>query len=145
MTSLFFPPCKISSYEVSLNSAGPSPPSPFLFNLILPLYMWYGCHQTFPLPLPPTIATILCKALVCVGSIDLAGLSQWTWCCLRVCFLLQGEKLFYLIPPTEENLLRYEEWVSSSNQSEVFFGDMTSSCYLATIRAGNTFFIPAGF
>ena len=57
---------------------------------------------------------------------------------------IQGEKVFYLIPPTEENLIRYEEWVMSSNQSEVFFGDMVPHCYICSVQPGNTLFIPSG-
>ena len=53
-------------------------------------------------------------------------------------------KIFYLIPPTEENLLKYEEWVMSSNQSEVFFGDLVPKCYKCVLDMGNTFFIPTG-
>ena len=49
-----------------------------------------------------------------------------------------------MIPPTEENLIRYEEWVMSSNQSEVFFGDLVPDCYVASINQGNTLFIPTG-
>lgn len=57
---------------------------------------------------------------------------------------IQGEKVFYLIPPTEENLTHYEQWVLSSSQSEVFFGDLVSKCYCCRVRQGNTLFIPSG-
>ena len=57
---------------------------------------------------------------------------------------LQGEKIFYLIPPTEENLLRYEQWVMSSNQSEIFFGSRVPKCFKCQVAAGNTLFIPTG-
>lgn len=40
--------------------------------------------------------------------------------------MFQGEKVFYLIRPTDVNLELYERWVSSSNQSEMFFGDQVS-------------------
>ena len=56
----------------------------------------------------------------------------------------QGEKIFYFIPPTEENLLKYEQWVMSSNQSEIFFGDKVPKCYKCHVSAGNTLFIPTG-
>ena len=52
--------------------------------------------------------------------------------------------MFYFIPPTEENLLRYEQWVMSSNQSEIFFGDKVPKCYKCHISAGNTLLIPTG-
>ena len=56
----------------------------------------------------------------------------------------QGEKIFYMIPPTDENLIKYENWVMSSNQSEVFFGDLVPECYMCKLMPGNTFFIPTG-
>lgn len=36
--------------------------------------------------------------------------------------------MFWLIPPTEENLRRYEKWVLSGKQSDVFFGDQVAKC-----------------
>lgn len=41
-------------------------------------------------------------------------------------------------------MLRYEDWVMSPNQSEVFFADVVPQCYVATINEGNTLFIPTG-
>jgi hypothetical protein len=37
--------------------------------------------------------------------------------------LLQGQKIFYLIRPTQANLSLYQRWMNSSTQSETFFGD----------------------
>ena len=45
-----------------------------------------------------------------------------------------------MIPPTEQNLIRYEEWVMSSSQSEIFFGDMVPKCYIANIKEGDTLY-----
>ena len=69
--------------------------------------------------------------------VDFGGTSVWY-------HVVRGEKVFYLIPPTEENLIRYEEWVMSPNQSEMFFGDLVPQCYICTVRQGNTLFIPTG-
>ena len=69
--------------------------------------------------------------------VDFGGTSVWY-------HVVRGEKVFDLIPPTEENLIRYEEWVMSSNQSEMFFGDLVPQCYICTVRQGNTLFIPTG-
>jgi len=33
----------------------------------------------------------------------------------------QGEKVFYLIRPTSDNLQKYERWMSSDTQSEQFW------------------------
>ena len=56
----------------------------------------------------------------------------------------KGEKVFYLIPPTEMNMLLYEQWVSSANQSEIFFGSKVEKCYMCRVLPGNTLFIPTG-
>lgn len=58
--------------------------------------------------------------------------------------LLQGEKVFYFVEPTEENFSQYEKWVSSARQSEVFFGDMVKNCYKCAVKPGQTMFIPTG-
>lgn len=52
--------------------------------------------------------------------------------------------MFYLIPPTEVNMLLYEQWVSSANQSEIFFGSKVEKCYMCRVLPGNTLFIPTG-
>tara|TARA_B100000795_G_C22757882_1_gene422294 strand:+ start:82 stop:1362 length:1281 start_codon:yes stop_codon:yes gene_type:complete len=49
--------------------------------------------------------------------IDFGGTSVWY-------HIVSGEKWFYLIPPTPENLRAYESWTSSASQNAVFFPDM---------------------
>ena len=58
--------------------------------------------------------------------------------------LIQGEKVFYFVEPNEENFTKYEKWVSSARQSEVFFGDMVKNCYKCSVKPGQTMFIPTG-
>jgi F-box/leucine-rich repeat protein 10/11 len=70
--------------------------------------------------------------------IDLGGTSVWY-------HILKGQKIFFLIPPTDDNLRRYEEWVQSGKQSQIFFGDMVDACVRVQLTAGNTFFIPSGW
>ncbi|RDD47211.1 Histone lysine demethylase PHF8 [Trichoplax sp. H2] len=69
--------------------------------------------------------------------IDFGGSSVWY-------HVLKGEKVFYLIEPTPENLITYEQWVSSKLQNEVFLGD-EMQCYKCRIRQGETLFIPTGW
>lgn len=59
-------------------------------------------------------------------------------------FLFQGEKIFYLIRPTNANLTLFECWSSSSNQDEMFFGDQVDKCYKCSVKQGQTLFIPTG-
>ncbi|KAI1238820.1 hypothetical protein IHE44_0011910 [Lamprotornis superbus] len=56
-----------------------------------------------------------------------------------------GEKIFYLIKPTDENLALYESWSSSVTQSEVYFGDKVDKCYKCVVKQGHTLFVPTGF
>ena len=56
----------------------------------------------------------------------------------------QGEKIFYLIKPTDDNLALYESWSSSVTQSEVFFGDKVDKCYKCVVKQGHTLFVPTG-
>lgn len=56
-----------------------------------------------------------------------------------------GCKVFWLIPPTEGNLLLYEQWVLSGKQSDIFFGDTVKECARIMLVEGNTFFIPTGW
>lgn len=48
--------------------------------------------------------------------VDFGGTSVWY-------HVLRGEKIFYLIKPTPANLTLYSQWMTSTNQSETFFGD----------------------
>ncbi|XP_066284104.1 lysine-specific demethylase 7B-like isoform X2 [Branchiostoma lanceolatum] len=70
--------------------------------------------------------------------VDFGGTSVWY-------HVLRGEKIFYLIRPTPTNLGLYERWASSSNQSEMFFGDQVDSCYKCVVKQGQTLFIPTGW
>lgn len=49
--------------------------------------------------------------------IDFGGTSVWY-------HLLDGEKIFYLIEPTDRNLLKYEEWMNCPDQTEIWLPDM---------------------
>ncbi|GCC37625.1 hypothetical protein chiPu_0016130 [Chiloscyllium punctatum] len=70
--------------------------------------------------------------------IDFGGTSVWY-------HVLWGEKLFYLIKPTDANLALYESWSGSVNQSETFFGDQVDKCYKCILQQGQTLFIPTGW
>lgn len=59
-------------------------------------------------------------------------------------FCVQGEKIFYLIKPTDENLALYESWSSSVTQSEVYFGEKVDKCYKCVVKQGHTLFVPTG-
>ncbi|CAF1278220.1 unnamed protein product [Adineta ricciae] len=70
--------------------------------------------------------------------VDFGGSSVWY-------SVVRGEKIFYLIEPTDENLQKYAEWSRSQTESETFLGDCVTNCYKMHLREENTVFIPAGW
>ncbi|XP_060863538.1 jmjC domain-containing histone demethylation protein 1 isoform X5 [Metopolophium dirhodum] len=70
--------------------------------------------------------------------IDFGGTSVWY-------HILKGSKVFWLIPPTEQNIKLYEQWILSGKQGDIFFGDTVEQCGRVSLNAGDTFFIPTGW
>lgn len=70
--------------------------------------------------------------------IDFGGTSVWY-------HVLKGEKVFYLIRPTPANLTLYHRWITSTTQSETFFGDQVDKCYKCILKKGQTMLIPTGW
>ncbi|XP_066505774.1 lysine-specific demethylase 7B isoform X2 [Hoplias malabaricus] len=92
----------------------------------------------FPKPFVQKYCLMSVKDSYTDFHIDFGGTSVWY-------HVLWGEKVFYLIKPTPTNLALYEEWSSSPNQSEVFFGEKVDKCYKCVVRQGTTLFIPTGW
>ncbi|XP_060784350.1 lysine-specific demethylase 7B isoform X2 [Neoarius graeffei] len=92
----------------------------------------------FPKPFVQKYCLMGVKGSYTDFHIDFGGTSVWY-------HVLWGEKIFYLIKPTPTNLALYEEWSSSPNQSEVFFGEKVDKCYKCVVRPGTTLFIPTGW
>nr|XP_057907996.1 lysine-specific demethylase 2B isoform X1 [Doryrhamphus excisus] len=70
--------------------------------------------------------------------IDFGGTSVWY-------HVFKGQKVFWLVPPTLNNLALYEDWVLSGKQSDVFLGDRADGCQRVELKQGYTFFIPSGW
>ncbi|KAL8611260.1 hypothetical protein ACOMHN_013691 [Nucella lapillus] len=70
--------------------------------------------------------------------IDFGGTSVWY-------HVLKGEKVFFFVEPTEENLRLFEVWESSSKQTQTFFGDMVDQCWRLVVKQGQTVFIPTAW
>ncbi|XP_041459906.1 histone lysine demethylase PHF8-like isoform X2 [Lytechinus variegatus] len=72
--------------------------------------------------------------------VDFGGTSVWY-------HVLRGEKIFYFVKPTEENLEAYEAWsrLEQEKQSETFFGDKVDICYKCVVKQGQTLCIPTGW
>ena len=69
--------------------------------------------------------------------LDFGGTSVWY-------HIVDGAKVFWVIPPTEEHLSKFVKWTLAGKQSDVFFGDMVSQCYRVNLFAGDTFYLPGG-
>jgi hypothetical protein len=71
--------------------------------------------------------------------VDFGGTSVWY-------HVLHGSKRFYLIPPLTANLLAFERWNKSSQQSDQFFADLVpGQCFQVDVGPGETFLIPGGW
>ena len=69
--------------------------------------------------------------------IDFGGTSVWY-------HILHGEKVFWLIPPTEKNVEIYTNWVLSGKQGDIFLADHVEGCQKIELLQGFTFIIPSG-
>uniref|UniRef100_A0A8C1MWP5 Lysine (K)-specific demethylase 2Aa n=1 Tax=Cyprinus carpio TaxID=7962 RepID=A0A8C1MWP5_CYPCA len=70
--------------------------------------------------------------------IDFGGTSVWY-------HILWGCKVFWLIPPTPQNLELYENWVLSGKQGDIFLGDKATDCQRIELKQGYTLIIPSGW
>uniref|UniRef100_A0A1I8FJR5 JmjC domain-containing protein n=1 Tax=Macrostomum lignano TaxID=282301 RepID=A0A1I8FJR5_9PLAT len=71
--------------------------------------------------------------------IDFGGSSVWY-------HILWGEKIFYLIPPSDVNLDRYESWMESPDNLTEFLGDRCpGQVYQLRVTTGNTIVLPSGW
>lgn len=52
--------------------------------------------------------------------------------------------MFWLIPPTPDNVERYVHWILSAKQGDYFLADDMDQCQMIRLYAGNTFIIPSG-
>ncbi|KAF2195200.1 hypothetical protein K469DRAFT_544639 [Zopfia rhizophila CBS 207.26] len=59
--------------------------------------------------------------------------------------IIKGKKTFFFIPPTKQNLKKYEDWCLSPKQSHEFLGRQVKECYRVDLSAGDTMLIPSGW
>ncbi|ANB16003.1 Jhd1p [Sugiyamaella lignohabitans] len=57
----------------------------------------------------------------------------------------QGAKTFLFVPPTPQNLQKYEKWCLSSDQNSTFFGGLVKECYEVRLKKGDSLLIPSGW
>lgn len=59
--------------------------------------------------------------------------------------IVKGKKVFFFIPPTKQNLKKYEDWCLSPRQSHEFLGHQVKECYRVDLYPGDTMLIPSGW
>ncbi|WBW75094.1 histone demethylase (H3-K36 specific), Jmjc domain Epe1 [Schizosaccharomyces osmophilus] len=60
--------------------------------------------------------------------------------------ILDGHKIFYLIPPSQKHWNAYISWLTASeSKRESFLPDMVDKCYHVEVRAKETIIIPSGW
>lgn len=74
----------------------------------------------------------------------LVGVCVFMCVCDHACVLFFFPQVFWLIPPTPQNLELYENWVLSGKQGDIFLGDRVSDCQRIELKQGNTLIIPSG-
>ncbi|KAF2807790.1 Clavaminate synthase-like protein, partial [Mytilinidion resinicola] len=59
--------------------------------------------------------------------------------------IVKGKKTFFFIPPTKQNLKKYEDWCLSPAQDHTFLAHQVKECYRVDLSEGDTMLIPAGW
>jgi F-box/leucine-rich repeat protein 10/11 len=59
--------------------------------------------------------------------------------------IVKGRKVFFFIPPTKQNLKKYEDWCLSPNQGHEWLGKQVKECYRVDLYPGDTMLIPSGW
>ena len=59
--------------------------------------------------------------------------------------IVKGKKTFFFIPPTQKNLMKYQDWCNSESQSSTFLGNEVDDCFRVDLSEGDTMLIPAGW
>ncbi|KAF2703112.1 hypothetical protein K504DRAFT_183784 [Pleomassaria siparia CBS 279.74] len=59
--------------------------------------------------------------------------------------IIKGRKTFFFIPPTKQNLKKYEDWCLSPKMGHEFLGHQVKDCYRVDLYAGDTMLIPSGW
>jgi F-box/leucine-rich repeat protein 10/11 len=59
--------------------------------------------------------------------------------------IVKGKKVFFFIPPTKQNMKKYEDWCLSPNQGHEWLGKQVKDCYRVDLYPGDTMLIPSGW
>lgn len=70
--------------------------------------------------------------------IDIGASSAWY-------HIIQGEQIFYMIEPNEDNLKKFEKWLNMPKSNETMFFVNSDKVLKVKVSAGETIFIPNGW
>ncbi|TRY62626.1 hypothetical protein TCAL_16657 [Tigriopus californicus] len=70
--------------------------------------------------------------------LEMGGASSWN-------YVHSGVLVIWLIPPTDENLQRFEDWAAGDTPQDRFLPEMVDACTRFELHRGHTLFIPAGW
>jgi len=59
--------------------------------------------------------------------------------------IVKGRKVFFFIPPSKQNLKKYEDWCLSPKQGHEWLGHQVKECYRVDLYPGDTMLIPSGW
>ncbi|KAL6704133.1 JmjC domain-containing histone demethylation protein 1 [Coniothyrium glycines] len=59
--------------------------------------------------------------------------------------IVKGRKVFFFIPPTKQNLKKYEDWCLSPDQGHDWLGKQVKECFRVDLYPGDTMLIPSGW
>ncbi|KAF2876358.1 hypothetical protein BDV95DRAFT_560548 [Massariosphaeria phaeospora] len=100
-------------------------------------WVWLDDDKTAP---PPVQFYCLMSVADCYTDfhIDFGGSSVYY-------HIVKGKKVFFFIPPTKQNLKKYEEWCLSPKQGHEWLGHQVKECYRVDLYPGDTMLIPSGW
>ncbi|CAI4232387.1 unnamed protein product [Auanema sp. JU1783] len=95
----------------------------------------YQLHHTFPKVQNYCLMSV--ERCYTDFHIDFGGTSVWY-------HVLKGQKIFWMVEPTEANIRVYEEFIKNPEQTG-FFGDVVDRCVRVVLKPGDTMIIPSGW
>ena len=69
--------------------------------------------------------------------LDFGGTSVWY-------HVLKGEKVFFLVPPSQGHYYCFREWQRHGQQEKTFFPDLAEKCGVLHLKEGDTLLLPSG-
>nr|CAD7199081.1 unnamed protein product [Timema douglasi] len=98
----------------------------------------HSSHKALKYPKVQKYCLLSVKGCYTDFHTEIGGSSSWY-------HVVRGKKIFWLIPPTEQNLELYEQWLVSEKSPSTFLGDKVEKCGRCILSPGETLLIPSGW